>query len=367
MGKCAATSQPAIRLWGHGRAKRHRKQCSVNCHHCNKCWWATKGASWKAFFPWLRFGRRLRQPCGYGFGCSACAQFQHLRETDSVFASSSASVRPVATPCRRTSQEYIGTRKNDFESFTVETRLKAWHLRRHQTSRKHQEAVSFLAGHITQDDLSLAPSVQDFAATLTQVRKGQSLRDGGACSDRTALLRWCLSEALLQIWRKQLLEARTLCLIRDERKGKLLLRFRACNGHLTVCSGTFGCVRLKGGSAEDLVSATAKAMRVFCTACFLPPRLGQRLQKQGGLDKNLLSHLRKIVHILTTDSHPAELLASNIMKGNRLSADERHNHDPFLPNVVMVGRDAAHASTRLVKRPWACIPSIQDLDIVYMV
>eukprot|EP00438_Fugacium_kawagutii_P024675 Skav230602 [mRNA] locus=scaffold168:102306:105294:- [translate_table: standard] len=194
------------------------------------------------------------------------------------------------------------------------------------------------------------------------MRKGHSARDGGTCSDRANLLRWCLSESILQLWREKLATSRTLCLIRDERKGKLLLRFRGCSEKLTLCTGTFGCVRMKGGSAEDIVTATAKAMRVFCTSCFQPPRLGKRLGLQGGLDKQLFAHLREITHILTTDSHPAELLASNIMKGNRQSADAAHNANPFLPNVVLVGRDAAHASTRLVKRPWACIPAIQDRE-----
>ena len=354
MGKCATTDQPPIRLWSHTRAKRHLKQCSANC---NKCWRATRGPKWKSFFPWLRYGCRLGHPPGYGFGCSPCAQFQHLRRKESVVAG--APLRPVATPCRR-QEHLLYTGKSEFETFTVESRPKSWLLRRHQNGQRHQEAVAFLKGVISEDDLSLAPSVEEFASTLAQVRKGHSMRDGGVASDRTSLLRWCLSEALLQIWRKELAGAKTLCLIRDERKGKLLIRFRGCNGQLKVCSGTFGCVRMKGGTAEDIVSATAKAMRVFCTACFQPPRLGKRLAEQGGLDKKLLSHLRKIVHILTTDSHPAELLASNIMKGNRKSADERHNHCPFLPNVVMVGRDGAHASTRLVKRPWACIPAIQE-------
>lgn len=357
MGKCVANSKPAVKLWSHGRAQRHLKQCQVQT--CNKCWWAAKGRKWAVFFPWLRFGERLeRRRPGHGFGCSACAQFQHLRRNGSVFA---VAQRPIATPCRTFRESEVDTGATDFDSFTVQTRPKAFHLKRHQASQKHQQAVSFLQGFITEDDLSLAPSVQECQATLAAMRKGQSSRDGGTCSDRAIFLRWCLSESLLSIWRRDLAAARTLCLIRDERKGKLLIRFRGCSGQLTLCNGTFGCVRMKGGSAEDIVTATAKAMRVFCTACFQPPRLGKRLQREGGFDKQLFAHLRKITHILTTDSHPAELLASNIMTGNRQSADDAHNRTPFLPSVVLVGRDAAHASTRLVKRPWACIPAIQDI------
>lgn len=96
MGKCVANSKPAVKLWSHGRAQRHLKQCQVQT--CNKCWWVAKGRKWAVFFPWLRFGECLeRRRPGHGFGCSACAQFQHLRRNGSVFA---VAQRPIATPCR---------------------------------------------------------------------------------------------------------------------------------------------------------------------------------------------------------------------------------------------------------------------------
>ena len=114
---------------------------------------------------------------------------------------------------------------------------------------------------------------------------------------------------------------------------------------------------MPGGGAENIVIAMAKAIRIFCTENHLPPRMGSHLSQQGGFDRGLFKHMRSIVHILTTDSHPAEVLASNIMKGNRRNADENHKRDPFLPNVILVGRDAAHASTCLVKRRLAFHPS----------
>jgi len=295
----------------------------------------------------------MSQDAGFGFGCSVCCVFQHLVSNGTVLGNAP---RPVPTPARRRCDDF----KDNFAAFAVTRRLKSVWLRRHHDSKKHQEAIRFLEGHITEDDLSVAPSLQDFASALSNMKKGQSMRNGGVPSDTTSLMQWCISESLLQVWRSKLAKATTLCLVRDERKGKLLIRFRACDGCLELCSGTLGCVRMTGGGAEDIVTATAKALRIFCTENYLPPRMGNRLSQQGGFDRKLFKHLRSIVHILTTDSHPAELLASNIMKGSRRSADEQHNREAFLPNVVLVGRDAAHASTRLVKRPWSCLPSIQE-------
>ena len=355
MGKDGGVNfrKPPVRLLSHGRALKHSTGCKEPS--CLKCWWGNQDLKWRRSFAWLRLGRPFAsEDAAFGFGCSVCCQFQHLVSTGAVLGNAA---RPVATPSRRRSDD---DNQDNFATFAVRRRLKKIWLQRHHDSKKHQEAMRFLEGHITEDDLSVAPSLQDFSFALSNMKKGDSMRNGGSASDAASLLHWCLSESLLQVWRRKISQATTICLVRDERKGKLLLRFRACNETLELCSGTLGCVRMPGGGAEDIVTATAKAMRTFCTENYRPPRMGSRLSQQGGFDRALFKHMRSIVHILTTDSHPAELLASNIMKGNRRSADENHNRDPFLPNVVLVGRDAAHASTRLVKRPWSCLPSIQD-------
>ena len=365
MGKGA---RPPVRLWSHRRALTHSRECKSR--RCPKCWWSQKGKRFRAFFPWLRFGRWLdagSDSC-FGFGCSACTQyaFAHSSGSSSTtarFALSTPSVssRPLATPCRSERRPMCSDALENFEHFTVSlNRMKSYALRRHQDSQKHQQAVRFLQGSVTENDMLAAPSYNDFEIVLDGMRKGHSMRSGGASSDRTNLMHWCLSESLFNLWRCKLAAATTLCLVRDERKGKLLIRFRGCGDTLDVCGGTLGSVRMKGGSAEDIVTATARALRIFCTKNFQPPRLGKGLEKQGGFDCALFKHLRSIVYVLTTDSHPAELLASNIMKGNRKSAEEQHNRDPFLPNVVLIGRAGAHASTRLVKRPWQCIDLLKE-------
>ena len=349
-GSKAVMGKPPVRLCSHGRAFKH-STCGCQVKKCPKCWWGGKGRKFRAFFPWLRFGLRLNADC-FGFGCSACAQYDFLQRSSRT---TMAGNRALPTPCRS------DDKADNFATFTVGLhRLKSYTLRRHQDSRKHQEAVRFIEGNLTDNDMASAPSYPDFAGILEDMQKGHSMRNGGSCSDRTVLTHFCLSESLFDIWRMKLASCKTLCLIRDERKGKLLIRFRGASANLELCSGTLGLIRMTGGSAEDIVSATARALRIFCTKNFQPPRLGKSLEQRGGFDRALFKHLRSIVHLLTTDSHPAELLASNIMKGNRKSADDQHNRDPFLPNVVLVGRDGAHASTRLVKRPWFCIDVLKD-------
>ena len=319
MGKVGGHIAPPFRIWSHSRARQHAKGCRQK--RCNKCWWAKKGPKWKAVFPWLRFGRRNDEKDGhFGFGCSICARFKAWQTAEAL---TSLQPRPIATPCRQTAGQRLQSddTTDNFAKLTVGvhggTTMKSFFLRRHQHSQRHQAAAQFLAGAVTEDSLALAPSSEDFAAVLASMQKGHSIRDGGACSDRDTLMHWCVSEALLDVWKKKLAKASTMCLVRDERKGKLLLRFRACGDGLEVCNGALGCIRMTGGSAEDIVRATARALKIFCTAYYRPPRLGKALAQCSVLDRELYKHLRSIVHILITDAHPAELLASNLMRGHR--------------------------------------------------
>lgn len=114
MGKGA---RPPVRLWSHRRALTHSRECKSR--RCPKCWWSQKGKRFRAFFPWLRFGRWLdagSDSC-FGFGCSACTQyaFAHSSGSSSTtarFALSTPSVssRPLATPCRSERKAYVQRR-----------------------------------------------------------------------------------------------------------------------------------------------------------------------------------------------------------------------------------------------------------------
>ena len=64
----------------------------------------------------------------------------------------------------------------------------------------------------------------------------------------------------------------TMVLIRDERHGKMLIRFRATLKDMTVVCGVLGLVELRQGStAKDIVDATEKAFNIFATPRHEPP------------------------------------------------------------------------------------------------
>lgn len=123
------------------------------------------------------------------------------------------------------------------------------------------------------------------------------------------------------------------------------------DANLRVCSGCIGQPRLtEGKTSEHIASATAKALKLFCT-----PGFG------GSLDKALFKHIREKVHIMVTDAASAELLASDVLRQRRRSDQPELQRDPFFPNLLLLGRDASHACMRLLKRPWHVMNDVKDV------
>ena len=118
-------------------------------------------------------------------------------------------------------------------------------------------------------------------------------------------------------------------------------------------------VRLGAMDSDSLASATREILENFCTIGKHPPRSATRLFKMGRFDECLFNGIRSKVQILVTDAAAAEILASNILRGRRLGSERQ----PLLGSVLLIGRDAAHAATRLLKRPWAVIDRVRDVVV----
>ncbi|CAJ1453878.1 unnamed protein product [Effrenium voratum] len=177
-----------------------------------------------------------------------------------------------------------------------------WSCRKHSKTRIHQEALQ--AWHDKSKSACLAPPRKDFEKALEGLRKGRSARDGGGSSDQATLTRWCLTEACLQEARSALRTCKSLVIIRDERAGKLMLRFRATLRDMSVLTGVLGLQDLSCG------------LQTFATEQFQPPR-----------------GFRVVV--------PAEEL--------------------LFPNAKIVGRDRAHACQRVLSHPWGACRAVQSL------
>jgi hypothetical protein len=132
----------------------------------------------------------------------------------------------------------------------------------------------------------------------------------------------------------------TIVLIRDERAGRLLIRWRASTAGLESRAGIIGvCKGMPSSEAEAINQATGHAINKFCTSRFGMPR-ATRLPAPF-VDTALERHIRDRIEIIVTDAAANELLAGNQGRGRRGAGDP-----DLTPNLMLVARDHAHASRR---------------------
>ena len=320
----------------------HSKRCTAK--RCTKCEWCKKGPKGRnqCLLPdgkrsWLTAafsGTGVKKPT-LKLGCVVCQKF--LKEKQ---------VAGGSTPA---------TQKTKFQSFAlfevpVENTLRnnSNNLQRHGLTSMHVQALLHWEESMSSSGcalVSLAPGKEEFQLCLKALRKGVSGREGSGCSDKRALMRWSLSEAMLDRYRAALKCACTVVLIRDERHGKMLIRFRATLKDMTVVCGVLGLVVLrKGSTAKDIVDATKEALKTFATPRFQAPRNFRGCTRK--LDSELLQHVQNQVEITVTDCASAEILAQELGRGNR-GAEQI-----LFPRTKMIGRDRAHACQRLLRHPW---------------
>ena len=121
--------------------------------------------------------------------------------------------------------------------------MRLHHFKRHEMSKAHKMACEPQG---TADSAILAPSKEIFQEAFKRMRSGGSARDGGIASDKKQQVRWCLAEAALDIGREVLQHARCIAITRGKRKGRLLVRWRACRDDLSSASGVFGLASAEG-------------------------------------------------------------------------------------------------------------------------
>ena len=220
-----------------------------------------------------------------------------------------------------------------FEVVPKSIGTKHCHVLRHQCTKLHKRRISHKGAN---PKLIKAPSVDHFQKVLTHVRLGhaerQKIEDLGG-STKIKKMRDCLAEALFSKDRKALRQAARISLVRDMRKGRLLIRFVCVDSKLRIRRGTLGIRRNFGHSSVAILKATGDILKKAATIC--------RCVQQPVLDRKLLRHIRKTTTMICTDSAADEITAAEMMRGNVL-----RNMATLTPNLRVVLRDFAHSSRR---------------------
>ena len=301
----------------------HLRSCQAKHGRCGLCFWGQKKKTWEAKLSsrWLFVTLKNKMA---RLGCTVCA----LASTGGPWA--------------------------NFDQKPLSVKLV--HLKRHERSKTH---VAALAATRSSDHAALAPDDSLFQEALKKMRAGGSARDGGGCSNKKEQVRWCLAEATMDAGRQVLGEALCVALTRDERKGRLLIRWRACKADLSPASGVLDFKPVEG-YADNLANAVKRAVEDYCLPRQFLPRGFVDASSPVPSQQDVEANIKKTTRVLVTDAAAAELLASNLLSGRRPYA-ESGAVETYLPALKVIQRDAPHASTRLLKRPFAASKELNDI------
>ena len=135
------------------------------------------------------------------------------------------------------------------------------------------------------------------------------------------IMRWCLSEAIRQVQRSFLQDAVCVSLQQDARGRRFLVRFRAVNSKLKVCTGTLQLTKINYSpdtpGAQGIRQMTLKALETFCRPGTPPNYSGLTAEgtQQRETDYALLRHLTQKVECMAADAAADEQLALRDLAG----------------------------------------------------
>lgn len=225
--------------------------------------------------------------------------------------------------------------------------LQSENFRKHESNSKHKAAV---IDYINNNPGSLigAPTEQEFKSLADEALHGH-----GTCDTlKRSKITYCMSEGMKSIDQDHAEKTAGVALFRDESAGRLSLRFRTVSKDLEPHSGTMGTAKDFGTGGLAIADATTEVMKRFCSRFHGAPG---KPRHKGFVKKHLFSKVRTNIICITVDSAGDEVLASEIMRSSALS----NNSMRATPNLKYVIRDKAHASKRLVSRPFNADPYLK--------
>ena len=174
---------------------------------------------------------------------------------------------------------------------------------------------------------------------------------------------WCLAEALRDIDREALSKCTAIVIKQDERKGFALQRFCCSNGLMQRRSGITHASRPDTGSSA-IRDSVYLHLKKACTKRLDPPGKVVDIGLDD-LDADLLQHCCSSVIFYCPDGASDEQRAGRLLHGK---TNQHHWLHGVFSNMKGVLRDPAHASTRIVKRPWKATEALWEVfdNIVQM-
>jgi hypothetical protein len=238
-----------------------------------------------------------------------------------------------------------------------ESQVKAYRFTKHAAGPHHIDAVLRLvdpsndSGHVKDKSV---PSAGELATLIGWLRKGHAVRDGlpsVGCFRKCKKMVFCIAEGLKRLYRGWLADSCTINLLRDERHSRLLMRFRCGNLEAQRHIGIFGQPRITKSTATNITLVTIEALTRFCTKNVGAPFIDDL---PASFDDALFEHIRTTLRAITVDAAGNELASAENMSSPESVVAKTKGVEAFFPSLTLVIRDKAHASRRILVRPWNC-------------
>ena len=204
---------------------------------------------------------------------------------------------------------------------------------------------------ISAEELSLAaaPSLTLFENTLAARLRRDAL--SSASSDefqrkKMTNMQFCLAEAARSVTRKWIENAVMISVMQDVRAGNLLMRYCAVDEKLSVHRGLLGSLDVeKTETITNILQAMKEIVRQATCSGFGGP--SPRDQPE------LYASFCQKVTMFVADA------ASNEQGAGRLSKS-------VFPNIISHQKDRAHATQRVLQRPWEAIDGLKQVLDTYV-
>ncbi len=229
----------------------------------------------------------------------------------------------------------------------------------HHMSTAHGQMVAKRLGE--EADLHFAaPSPQLFKELFRAFQAGDTptsgynLPSGMLSFDKANSMLWMLDQASGDKRREHLESAVVINCLRDERHGRMHVRFRCTDKLGNFHSGYLGQSRGHASDALGLTKATIGVYRRACTSRAHPPK-GALLKPS--FHESIFRSSKDSTEAVSIDSAENEVVSANDM-----SKPLPDGGEPPFPNCDHILRDAAHSARRVLSRLWK---ADEFLDYVY--
>ena len=254
--------------------KKHWRRCK-NKKHCNLCRYIIFKSKWRHRFM-LQLPENVdKSSLSYQSSELAKSSWLHVkwsRKSDSTLDVRLGCLVCSLSKCERARTSRLGC----YAIEATERSLRVKELASHADSKIHKDATMEycqIPVGPTMQSVAAAPPLTEFKIVWDAACKGQRTVEQIGQYERINKLKWCIWEAIKEADRTFLMkDGVVITLLRDERQGRLALRYLAVDKKYQTRKGVMGQTKAFGTGSDQINKATLHIVKSLMTKGIHAPR-----------------------------------------------------------------------------------------------